>query len=75
MNSAQEVLLRVWVRAKNRLQEMEQDDRGETYAQVIFIVLGVAAAIIIAGILFAKFQDAANNIQTPNAPVAPPAGG
>jgi hypothetical protein len=62
-----------WLHIRHRLEEMDNDDRGQAYAEILLIAFGVAAVIAISTILFIKFRDAAEAVPT-NAPGIPGSG-
>lgn len=74
MLALQVYAITAWQHARARLHAMETDDRGQTYAEFLWVALGVAAVIAIGTILFVKFRDAAVGVPT-NAPGIPGSGG
>ena len=83
MLAVQVMVVSAFVRARHRMQEMVEDERGATYGTIALEVMAIAAAIALMGILYAKWSTAANNsptsgggIPTGGAPVvSSPAGG
>ena len=67
---AQVYLISTWTRAKARIEAMADDDRGQVYAEFLYVALGVAAVIAIATILYLKFKSSAEAVPT-NAPGIP----
>jgi hypothetical protein len=63
-----------WHHIRRRLEEMDHDDRGQAYAEFLWVALGVAVVIAVATILYAKFKASAESIPT-NAPGIPGSGG
>jgi hypothetical protein len=74
MLALQVYAISVWAHARRRLEAFEHDDRGQAYAEFLWVALGVAAVIAIGTILFIKFRASAEAIPT-NAPGIPGSGG
>jgi hypothetical protein len=67
-------LMTAWAAVCRRLDDMAEDDRGSTYAEFLWVALGVAAVIAISTVLYVKFKASADAIPT-NAPGIPNSGG
>lgn len=57
-------VLTSWWTARDRVAARMRDDRGDAYSGTIWTAIGVVAAIVIGGILMAKFQGKAEDIDT-----------
>lgn len=69
-----QVLAQVWcLHARHRLgARLRRDERGDVYSTVIAVAVSVVIAITVGGILFAKFTDKANSIDTDTPVVSVP---
>jgi hypothetical protein len=74
MLALQVYAITAWARTRRRLDAMAHDDRGQVYAEFLWVALGVAAVIAIATLLYVKFRASAESIPT-NAPGIPGSGG
>lgn len=57
---------RPWTRIATAVRRpvVRRNQRGEVYSSVIMVAVGVVIAITVGGILFEKFTDKANEIDT-----------
>jgi hypothetical protein len=69
-----EVAAQLWcIDARDRLgSRVRRDERGDVYSSTIFIAIGVVIAIVVGGILLAKFQSKAESIDTGTPTVSVP---
>jgi hypothetical protein len=74
MLAVQVRMLLGYARYRERVLARTRDDRGAMYGTVAFEVLGIVAAIVIVGILTAKWIAAAQNSPT-TGPGVPGGGG
>jgi hypothetical protein len=57
-------IVHLWERAKVRLRDMRDDERGEVTEKVILVAIFAALAIAVGAIIVAKVTDKANSIPT-----------
>jgi hypothetical protein len=75
MLAVQAIMMSAYLTARHRVQEMVDDERGGQYGMIALEVLGIAVAIALMGILYAKWQQAAQSSPTGGGGIPAPAGG
>ena len=64
MLRAQVWMITSWMALRQRVEDVERDERGDVYSSTIMIAVAVTIAIAVGAILLIKFTAKAKNIDT-----------